>query len=93
MPDGTKYTTEVKPEPVPAEPEPQDAEEPPDQPGELGLFSWSGCVPLLVVVVSIVSVLMGATFAIAQNIEGLLLVFVILLACILLVVATKASPR
>lgn len=30
-----------------------------DQEGELGLFSWSGCVPLLAVVVSMVSVLTG----------------------------------
>lgn len=64
-----------------------------DQEGELGLFSWSGCVPLLAVVVSIVSVLMGATFAIARNTEGLLLVIVILLACILPVMATKSAAR
>ena len=64
-----------------------------DQEGELGLFSWSGCVSLLGVSVSFATVLMGVTFAIARSTEGLLLVIVILLACILLVVATKASPR
>jgi hypothetical protein len=31
-----------------------------DQEGELSLFSWSGCVTLLAVVVSAVSVLKGA---------------------------------
>jgi 1,4-dihydroxy-2-naphthoate octaprenyltransferase len=64
-----------------------------DQEGELGLFSWSGCVTLLAVVVSVVSILMGALFAIARNTEGLWLVIVILLACILLVVATRPAGR
>jgi hypothetical protein len=36
---------------------------------------------------------MGALFAVARNTEGLLLVIVILLACILLVVATRPAPR
>ena len=62
-----------------------------DQEGKLGLFSWLGCVSLLAVCVSIVSVLMGAAFAIAGNTEGLLLVIVILLACVLLVIATRPA--
>ena len=62
-----------------------------DQEGELGLFSWSGCVTLLAVCASASSVLMGALFTVARNTEGLLLVIVILLACILLVVATKVK--
>ena len=64
-----------------------------DREGEAGLFSWSGCVSLLGVCVSVASVLMGALFAITRNTEGLLLVIVILLACILMVVSTKAAPR
>jgi membrane protein required for beta-lactamase induction len=64
-----------------------------DQEGELGLFSWSDCVSLLAVCVSASSVLMGALFAVARNTEGLLLVIVILLACILLVVATRPVAR
>jgi hypothetical protein len=60
-----------------------------DQEGELGLFSWPGCVSLLGVCVSIPSVLAGVAFAIARDTEGLLLVIVILLACILLLVSTK----
>jgi len=64
-----------------------------DQEGELGLFSWSGYVSLLAVCVSVAGVLMGALFAVARNTEGLLLVIVILLACILLVVSTRPAPR
>ena len=45
----------------------------------------------VVVCVSASSVLMGALFAVARNTEGLLLVMVILLACILLVVATRPA--
>jgi hypothetical protein len=63
-----------------------------DQEGELGLFSWSGCVSLLGVCASLAAILMGVTFAIARNTEGLLLVIVILLACILLLVATGKRP-
>jgi hypothetical protein len=64
-----------------------------DQEGETGLFSWSGCGSSLAVCVSASSVLMGALFAVACNTEGPLLVIVILLACILLVVATKPVAR
>jgi hypothetical protein len=64
-----------------------------DQEGEAGLFSWSGCVSLLAVIVSVVRVLMGAAFAIGGSTDGLLLVIVILLACILLVVATRPVQR
>ena len=64
-----------------------------DQEGELGLWSWSGCVSLLAVCVSSASILMGAFFAIGRHTDGLLLVIVILLACILLVVATRPAAR
>ena len=64
-----------------------------DQEGEAGLFSWSGCVTLLAVCASAVSVLMGALFAVARNTDGLLLVIVHLLACTLLVVATRPATR
>ena len=60
-----------------------------DQEGELGLFSWSGCVPLLGVGVAFASVLMGAALVIVDDTNGLLMVIVILLAFILLVLATK----
>ena len=62
-----------------------------DQEGELGLFSWTGCVPLLGVGVSFASVLMGAAFVIVDDTNGLLLVIVILLAVILLLAATKGK--
>ena len=62
-----------------------------DREGELGLFSWTGCVPLLGVGVAFASVLMGAAFVIVDDTNGLLMVIVILLACILLVAATKGK--
>ena len=60
-----------------------------DREGELGLFSWSGCVPLLGVGVAFASVLMGAALVVVDDTNGLLMVIVILLAFILLVLATK----
>lgn len=59
--------------------------------GERGLFSWPGCVSLLGVCVSFAAVLMNVNFTMARNTEGLVLVIVILLACILMVVSTKAT--
>ena len=60
-----------------------------DQQGELGLFSWSGCVSTLGVFIAFIGVAAGVFYAFERFTEGLLLVIVFLLAGILLVLSVK----
>lgn len=59
-----------------------------DREGELGLWSWRGCVSILGAFLALLGILAAVTFAIHEDTEGLLLVIAILLSGILFVVAT-----
>ena len=61
--------------------------------GEAGLWSWSGCVPVLAFVLATVAIGAAVAFAIYDDTTGLMLVIVMLLAGILDLPPEKWIPR